>query len=84
MAKLSDSLKTQIQYFQTPEEVRAKAEKLPEWVKCMKCGGRPKLDDWLVDLMSDQQGMSSNVLIHESCAAADGKFIGLNIGEGVS
>lgn len=64
------------------DEARAKANKLPKWVKCMVCGGRPKQDDWLFDIMAQGQGQQSNALIHMSCARGQGKFAGLNLGKG--
>lgn len=55
-------------------------KRLPEWVKCLQCGGKPTEHDWLIDVIATQQGQMSNVLIHQSCAAGDGKFAGLNLG----
>ncbi len=55
-------------------------KRLPDWVKCMKCGGKPRENDWLFDVMSDGPGQTSNVLIHMSCAGTQGKFAGLNLG----
>ncbi len=57
-------------------------KRLPDWVKCLKCGEKPREHDWLIDLMAEGQGQASNVLIHQSCAANLGKFAGLNAGNG--
>lgn len=64
------------------EEERAKANKLPSWVKCMECGERPRADDFLIDLIANGPGQQSNALIHQTCAAKQGKVAGLNIGGG--
>jgi len=58
----------------------ANLKKIPSWVKCMNCGGKPSEIDWLIDVMAETQGAMSNVLIHQSCARGQGKFAGLNIG----
>jgi hypothetical protein len=50
-------------------------KKLPEWVKCMACGGKPLQNDWLLEVVPN-----SNALLHQSCAAKKGKLPGLNIG----
>ena len=50
-------------------------KRLPEWVKCMKCGGKPLEHDWLIEVVP-----FSNALMHQSCAANDGKIAGMNIG----
>lgn len=55
-------------------------KRLPDWVKCMTCGGKPTEHDWLIDIIACEIGQSSNALIHMSCAAGKGKFAGLNIG----
>lgn len=77
---IDDNIRQQIRAIQSEGEERNKAAKLPKWVKCMRCGGRPTNTDWLFDLMANGQGQESNVLIHESCLAKDGKFAGLNAG----
>ncbi len=71
-------MKQESQIIVSDEEAAAKARKLPSWVKCMICGERPRTNDWLIDLMSTQQGMQSNALIHQSCARGQGKVAGLN------
>jgi hypothetical protein len=62
-----------------PRQVRKDAsdnlKKLPKWVKCAKCGKPPLKHDWLIEIVP-----WSNALIHQSCAAADSKFAGLNLG----
>lgn len=50
-------------------------KKLPEWVKCCYCGGKPTETDWLGELMRH-----TNMLAHQSCAKARGKVFGLNAG----
>lgn len=60
---------------QSPEEARAKVEKLPSYVKCMYCGERPRLDDWLGEVIPD-----STALAHQSCMKERGKVFGLNAG----
>lgn len=60
---------------QSKEEADAKARKLPSWVKCMVCGERPRRDDFLLEVVPN-----SSALIHQSCAAGQGKVAGLNIG----
>jgi hypothetical protein len=65
----------QIRGIQSDEEARTKAEKLPEYVKCMYCGGRPKWGDLLGEVIQN-----STALAHESCMAARGKIFGLNAG----
>lgn len=57
------------------EEEQAKAEKLPKWVKCVYCGGRPKYDDLLGELIKN-----SNALAHQSCARQRGLMFGMNAG----
>lgn len=64
-----------IRGIQSDEEARNKAEKLPSWVKCMYCGGRPKWGDLLGEVIPN-----SSALAHESCMAARGKIFGLNAG----
>lgn len=66
---------SQIHAIQSPEEERAKAEKLPEWVKCMYCGKRPSWSDLLCEVVPN-----SSALAHQSCLAARGKITGLNSG----
>jgi hypothetical protein len=48
---------------------------LPYWVKCVVCGEKPRKNDWLIELVRH-----SNALMHQSCAAKEGKVAGLNIG----
>lgn len=52
-----------------------KLSKLPYWVKCMKCGEKPRENDYLIEVIPH-----STALIHQSCAAKQGKLAGLNIG----
>lgn len=49
--------------------------KLPSWVKCLHCGKPPTQTDWLIEIVPN-----SSALIHQSCAAGQGKVAGLNIG----
>lgn len=60
---------SQLRGIQSDEEARTKAEKLPEWVKCMYCGGRPKWGDLLGEVIPN-----SSALAHESCFAQRGKI----------
>lgn len=60
---------------QSDEEARTKADKLPEWVKCMHCGGRPRWGDLLCEVIPE-----TSALAHESCLAARGEIAGLNVG----
>lgn len=46
------------------KETHLTTHKLPTWVKCSKCGGKPTETDWLVEIVPN-----SNALIHMSCAA---------------
>lgn len=57
------------------EEAAAKAAKLPEWVKCMYCGGRPTREDYLGEVVPN-----STALAHQSCMAKRGKIFGMNTG----
>lgn len=57
------------------EYAAGELKRLPDWVKCMKCGGKPKQNDWLIEVVPH-----SSALIHQSCAAGQGKIAGLNIG----
>lgn len=50
-------------------------KKLPEWVKCLICGGKPTSTDYLAEYVPN-----STALIHQSCAAKRGQIAGLNIG----
>jgi hypothetical protein len=50
-------------------------KKLPYWVRCVKCKQPPRQNDWLIEIVPN-----SNALIHQSCAAGQGQFAGLNIG----
>ena len=65
----------QIHAIQSIEEERNKADKLPSWVKCMYCGGRPKWGDLLGEVIPN-----SSALAHESCMKARGKIFGINAG----
>lgn len=56
-------------------EEEAKANRLPEWVKCMYCGGRPRYNDLLGEIVPN-----SSALAHQSCARARGKMFGMNVG----
>jgi len=58
-----------------PETATDSLKKLPEWVKCVYCGGKPTATDWLGELIRH-----SNALAHQSCAKARGKVFGLNAG----
>lgn len=58
-----------------PETDTGVTKKLPDYVKCMKCGGKPLENDWLIEVVPH-----SNALLHQSCAAGQGKFVGLNLG----
>lgn len=59
----------------TEEEAAEKAQRLPEWVKCVYCGGRPKANDYLGEIVRH-----STALAHQSCMAKRGKIFGLNAG----
>jgi len=59
------------------EEANAKANKLPSWVKCVECGERPRVDDYLLEIIPN-----ASALIHQSCAAEQGKIAGINVGKG--
>lgn len=72
---VDESTLSQIHAIQSPEEERTKAEKLPEWVKCMYCGGRPKWGDLLGQVVRH-----STALAHQSCAKEHGLMFGLNAG----
>lgn len=50
-------------------------KRLPDWVKCMKCQGKPLENDWLIEIIPN-----SNALMHQSCAGKQGQLAGLNIG----
>lgn len=52
-----------------------KVGRLPSWVKCMTCHEGPRQNDWLVEVIPN-----SNALMHQTCAAKQGKLAGLNIG----
>lgn len=58
-----------------PDVDTNKLGKLPTWVKCVKCGEKPRQNDWLIEIIPH-----SNALIHQSCAAGQGQFAGLNVG----
>jgi hypothetical protein len=59
----------------TPKDVSDNLKKLPSWVKCSKCGKPPLENDWLIEIIP-----WSNALIHQSCAANQRQFAGLNLG----
>ncbi len=65
----------QIHAIQSPEEERAKAERLPEYVRCAYCGGRPQWGDLLGQLIRH-----STALAHQSCAKEHGYMFGVNAG----
>lgn len=50
-------------------------KRLPDWVKCMDCGGKPTKEDWLIEIVPH-----SNALRHQSCAAKRGQMAGMNVG----
>lgn len=56
-------------------EEEEKANRLPAWVKCMFCGGRPRYDDLLGEVVRH-----SNALAHQSCARKRGLMFGMNAG----
>lgn len=58
-----------------PESATENLKKLPDWVKCMVCHKPPRENDWLVEVVRH-----SNALIHQSCAAGQGKISGMNLG----
>lgn len=72
---IDEQRREQIRGIQSDEEARAKAEKLPEWVKCMYCGGRPEWGNLLGEVVPH-----SSALAHEKCMADRGKIFGLNAG----
>lgn len=72
---ISEMDRQQIRALQSDEQARTKAEKLPEWIKCMYCGERPKWGDLLGEVVPN-----SSALAHESCMASRGKIFGLNAG----
>lgn len=72
---IDEQTRQQIRGIQSDEEAKAKADKLPSYVKCMYCGGRPKWGDLLGEVIPN-----STALAHESCMAARGKIFGLNAG----
>lgn len=73
--KVSDLITGEWRKFQSESEERNKAEKLPSYVKCMFCGGRPKWGDLLGQVIKD-----STALAHESCAKEHGLIFGMNAG----
>lgn len=72
---IDENARMQIRGIQSEEESRNKAEKLPGYVKCMYCGGRPSWGDLLGEVVPN-----SSALAHESCMAKRGKIFGLNAG----
>jgi len=72
---ISENERAQIRGIQSDAEAKAKADKLPSWIKCMYCGGRPKWGDLLGEVIPN-----SSALAHESCMAARGKIFGINAG----
>lgn len=75
---IDEQSRNELQGIQSEEEARSKAEKLPSWIKCMYCGGRPKWGDLLGEVVPN-----SSALAHESCMASRGKIFGLNAGVGL-
>jgi hypothetical protein len=57
------------------QEEKAKADRLPSHVKCMYCGGRPRYDDLLGEIVRN-----SSALAHQSCARKRGQMFGMNVG----
>lgn len=72
---IDERSRQELKGIQSDEEARTKAEKLPSFVKCMYCGGRPKWGDLLGEMIPN-----SSALAHESCMAARGKIFGINAG----
>lgn len=72
---ISENERQQIRGIQSDAEAKTKADKLPHWVKCMHCGGRPKWGDLLGEVIPN-----SSALAHESCMASRGKIFGINAG----
>jgi hypothetical protein len=72
---IDEETRAVLRSIQSDEEARAKAEKLPSYVKCMYCGGRPTWGDLLGEVVPN-----STALAHESCMAQRGKIFGLNTG----
>lgn len=72
---LTEDQSREITGIQSEAEARTKAKKLPKWVKCMYCGERPRLDDFLGEVIPH-----SSALAHQSCMAERGKVFGLNAG----
>lgn len=58
-----------------PEIATDDIKRLPDWVKCMYCDGKPTKQDWLGEIIR-----YSNVLAHQSCAKQHGKVFGMNAG----
>lgn len=55
------------------EEDRKDLKKLPAWVKCMHCGGKPLEHDWLIEVVPH-----STALAHQSCARKNGFIAGID------
>ena len=72
---ITDAELSNIHAIQSREEERTKAERLPEWVKCAYCGGRPRWGDLLGQLIRH-----STALAHQSCAKEHGYMFGINAG----
>lgn len=66
----------EIHAIQSKEEERAKAEKLPSWVKCMYCGCRPSWGNLLGEVVRH-----SSALACQKCMKERGKIFGLNVGQ---
>jgi hypothetical protein len=47
--------------------------RLPHWVKCTKCGGKPTETDYLIELIPH-----STALIHQSCSFKMDKIAGFD------
>lgn len=66
---------SEIHSIQSPAEERAKAGKLPAYVKCMYCGCRPSWGNLLGQVIPN-----STALACQKCMAERGKIFGLNAG----
>ena len=55
------------------EEDLKNLKKLPDWVKCIHCGGKPKEHDWLIEIVPN-----STALAHQSCARDRGFIAGID------
>lgn len=73
--RLTELELAKIHAVQSPEEERAKAEKLPSWVKCMYCNCRPSFGNLLGEVIPN-----SSALACQDCMEQRGKIFGLNAG----